>query len=570
MTKGPFDFSGLPQLGGGLNTSTVVKATFKLTREWKAKKAYQEALEKFDHETAEAVAAAVRAGRRTDAILERAARRKEEQQERATLLASPPPLHGSARWAQPSDLGTALRDRSAFDDPRSILLGTVPREGGSGAEGFLHWDSDGHLMTLAPTRTGKSITTIVPNLLRYRGSCVVLDPKGELYALTSKWRATLGPVYRIAPFDDGTNPETAHFPRHGFNPLARIRSQADARALAELMFPRDPRAQAFFNNDAVTFLTAILLFVLTAAPPNRRNIGTIRQMTAKPTEVFRREVVQRMQQSPHLAVSEAANNVLGKSLGTGLPNLRDTLNSELGLWSDPALVRATDANDVDFAELKDQTATVYLTVPFELMKPYAPFLKVVLRAALDAMLRNPKVPDIPVLFVLDEFLSLGAFQEFRDAIRTHAGAGVRLWFFLQDLGSLQESYPGTGWWPFFNCAVKQYFGTDDIFTSELIGRDIGNQTVAHRAVSASANMSANLGPDGGSTGMNLSSGESINLFGRPLLTPDEVMAELSPWLPNKTRRAIIKLRDPGRPIRTWLVPYDQSARCMERIGAYLP
>lgn len=33
------------------------------------------------------------------------------------------------------------------------------------------------------------MTTIVPNLLRDRGSAVVLDPKGELYEATSAWRA---------------------------------------------------------------------------------------------------------------------------------------------------------------------------------------------------------------------------------------------------------------------------------------------------------------------------------------------------------------------------------------------
>lgn len=568
MTKGFFDFSDLANFTRRWDAVSVVKGTVKAQRWLQARGAYDAALQEFDHETAEAVAAAVRAGRNPAAILEQAARRKREQSEREALLADPPPLHGSARWATTADLGVLLRGRQAFDDPRSLLLGTVMDAENRQAAGYLHWDAPGHLMTLAPTRTGKSITTIVPNLLRYRGSCVVLDPKGELYALTSKWRATLGPVYRIAPFDDGSNPETARFPRHGFNPLAQIRSQADARALAELMFPRDPRGQAFFNNDAVTFLTALLLFVLSAAPPHRQNIGTLRQMTARTSEAFRREVVQRMQQSPHLTIAEAANNVLGKSLGTGLPNLRDTLNSELGLWSDPALVRATDSNDVDFAALKDGTATVYLTVPFELMQPYAPFLKVVLKAALDAMLRNPRVPDIPVLFVLDEFLSLGPFPEFRDAIRTHAGAGVRLWFFLQDLGTLQEFYPGTAWQAFFNCAVKQYFGTDDLFTAELVARETGVQTVAHRSTSLSTNLSANLGPDGGSAGVNLSTGENINFHGRPLLTPDEVMTELSPWLPDGTRQAIIKLREPGHPVRTRLVPYSQSPRCLDRIGAH--
>ncbi|VIO69794.1 type IV secretory system conjugative DNA transfer family protein [Bradyrhizobium ivorense] len=120
------------------------------------------------------------------------------------------------------------------------------------------------------------------------------------------------------------------------------------------------------------------------------------------------------------AVREAANNGLGKSGDRGLPNLRDTLHSKLSLWSDPALLAVTDDHDVDFARLKDHPATVYITVPFNRMEPYAPFLKVLRKAALDAMPDNPAKPDPPVLFILDEFLSFGPFADFRNAIRTRS------------------------------------------------------------------------------------------------------------------------------------------------------
>jgi type IV secretion system protein VirD4 len=145
------------------------------------------------------------------------------------------------------------------------------------------------------------------------------------------------------------------------------------------------------------------------------------------------------------SVREAANNVLGKSGDRGLPNLRDTLHSKLSLWSDPALLEVTDRNDVDFGRLKDHQATVFITVPLNLLEPYAPFVKVLLKSALDAMLDHPAKPKHPVLFILDEFRSLGPFADFRNAIRTHASAGVRLWFFLQDMGTLEEHYPGTAW-----------------------------------------------------------------------------------------------------------------------------
>jgi type IV secretion system protein VirD4 len=257
------------------------------------------------------------------------------------------------------------------------------------------------------------------------------------------------------------------------------------------------------------------------------------------------------------------------ALHRGAGNLRDTLHSKLSLWSDPALLAVTDRNDVDFARLKDETATVYITVPLNLLEPYGPFVKVLLKAALDAMQENPAKPKYPVLFVLDEFLSLGPFADFRNAIRTHASAGVRLWFFLQDMGTLEEHYPGTAWHAFLNTSVKQFFGTDDPFTAELIGRYLGNQTVAYRSRQTGGNVSAQMGNwfENGSAGVSLSSGESIQFLGRPLLTPDEVMAQVSDWHGDGTRTGIVHIRGP-RAFKVRLVPFDKSPTCRARIGAF--
>jgi type IV secretion system protein VirD4 len=476
-------------------------------------------------------------------------------------------VHGSAAWARPAELAPLLKGREAFDAPSSILLGAYVEDGQEDPTGFVHWDRDGHLLTVAPTRSGKALTAIIPNLLRYRGSCVVLDPKGELYAATSKWRAAnVGPVYRIAPFDDGS----ARFSRHGFNPLARVRTQADARALAELMFPRDPKAAEFFSEDAVSFMTALILHILISAPTASRHLPAVRQCTALPLADFK-QLVGEMAGSAMPSVADAAHNVLSKSDDRGIPNLRDTLNSKLALWSDEALQESLRVNEVDFQRLKDRPATVYIDIPFRLMAPYAPWLRVVLKAALDAMLDNPTTPEIPVLFVLDEFLSLGPFPEFRDAIRTHAGAGVRLWFFVQDVAALEEFYPNGAWRPFLNCSVKQFFGIDDPYTAELVGKYLGQTTVAQRVTSASGGLSTEAA---GSifdhpSSVTLGTHETIQFYGRPLMTPDEVMALLSDWRGDGWRTGIVHLRGP-RPFQVQLVAYTKSSTCRARSGAHIP
>lgn len=575
----PFAFSELTKFmdsaAGSLTSISmgrIYKGTQKFMREGQARRAYDQVLHEFDAETAEAVAAAIRAGQDPRTILARAKRQRQERAEREQLLTSPPPLHGSARWAAVSDLGPLLRGREAFDNPRSIMLGAMTDDQDRLA-GFLHWDDDGHLLTVAPTRTGKAVTTIIPNLLRYKGSCVVLDPKGELYKATSKWREELGPVYRIDAFDDGSDPTLAAFPNHGYNPIASVRSFNDARALAALMFPRDPRGQDFFIDDVLAFFAPLIWMLVRCAPPARQNIGTIRAMLSTDEATFRDQVLGAMMGCGIAEVQAGAAAVLKKfgrqgTSSTPLGTFFDTLNSKLGLWGDPLLIASTDRNEVVFERLKDETATVYLTVPFAKMEPYGPYLKVVLQGALDAMSRNLRQPDIPVLFVLDEFLALGPAPELRKAIRTHAGYGVRLWFFVQDVGTLQEHYPGTSWQTFFNCSVKQFFGTDEPFTAELVGRFLGTTTVAYRSTNEGSNVSAQIGGEHSSAGVNMSSGESIQFLGRGLLTPDEVIGELSGWLKGGQRNSFVRLRVPAHPIRARLVAYDQSQTCRDRHGAF--
>lgn len=545
------------------------KIGIKIQREIAARNAFYRVAPELGNDVAQMVANAIKAGQSPEPILQNARRARQEREERDRLLVDPPPLFGSARFASSAELSYLLKGRDAFDTPSSILLGAYEDDTGLDQTRFVHWDGAGHLLTLAPTRTGKALTTIIPNLLRYRGSAVVLDPKGELYAATSKWRAeNVGPVYRIAPFDTGDNPATADYVRHGFNPMAFIESEADARELASQLFPRDPKSPEFFAEDAISFVTGVILYVLEAAPVERRNLAEVQRFLDQ-SHADLETTVNHMLLSDQEVVVAAANNVLGKSQDRGLPNLKDSINAKMAVWRTSQISASVSRNDLDFKFLKEQPATVYIDIPFKMLGPFSPWVRVVLKSALDAMLGLDDVPEIPVLFVLDEFASLGPFHEFRDAIRTHAGSGVRLWFFLQDMGALEESYPNGGWKAFFNCAVKQYFGTNEIFTAELISKTLGSRTQAYLSSSSGGNVSSQGGgwmQQSSGSNVGISTNESIQYTARQLMQPDEVLELLGGWTGDGLRRGIVDLSSP-RPFKTFLSIYQNSATCRDRIGA---
>ena len=50
---------------------------------------------------------------------------------------------------------------------------------------LIGWKDDRHVMTIAGSRAGKGVSLIVPNLLLYEGSALVIDPKGENARITA-------------------------------------------------------------------------------------------------------------------------------------------------------------------------------------------------------------------------------------------------------------------------------------------------------------------------------------------------------------------------------------------------
>lgn len=93
-----------------------------------------------------------------------------------------------------------------------------------------------------------------------------------------------------------------------------------------------------------------------------------------------------------LAAHDAGVTLLGKDPKRGLTNLTDSLRTKLRMcWRDRQLTASMQGHDFSFGSLKDRPATVYLDIPFEKMGTFAPWLRVVIKSALDGMTINRTV-----------------------------------------------------------------------------------------------------------------------------------------------------------------------------------
>lgn len=142
-------------------------------------------------------------------------------------------------------------------------------------------DDNRHVMTIAGSRTGKSVT-LVNNLLFYRGSVLALDPKGELAAITAERRGALGQqVCILYPFHIA--PDRLMRYRTSFNPLSLLSPESDtiiedAGLISDALViagGKDPH----WDDSAQSWIEGLLLHIATDPTfEGRRNLATLRAL----------------------------------------------------------------------------------------------------------------------------------------------------------------------------------------------------------------------------------------------------------------------------------------------------
>lgn len=423
------------------------------------------------------------------------------------LFAGPDPvdgLLGSARFGGKADV-----DALAKNDGDLIV-------GRSGDGKLLRYDGPAHLLTIAPTRSGKGVGTIIPNLLTANRSIICIDPKGENARVTGRQRESFGPVHYLDPFGLSGRASAA------YNPLAFLDPDSldlaeDAMTLADaLVVDMSDAGDPHWNEEAKALLAGIILYTVCHDEPDVRTLGTVREYLTLAPDDFRAllDVMQASDAAGGL-VARAANRFLGKSDREAAGVLSGAQRHTHFLDS-PRITAATAKSDFTFASLKDQVATVFLILPPDRLDTYSRWLRLVLAQALGELARSPARPLRPVLFLLDEFAALGRLQAIERAMGLMAGYGLQLWPILQDIHQLRGHYHDRAGTFISNAGVMQAFGVNDFETADMLSRSIGRTTIRYETTGSSER--TDWGAD-----RNHSASRSEQIAARNLMDPNEIM-----------------------------------------------
>ena len=374
--------------------------------------------------------------------------------------------------------------------PGQIILGKF-------AGHFLGHLDDRPLVTIAGARAGKTSTVLEPNLYLYPGSCIVLDPKGELSERTSALRRALGhDVYVLAPFGESSA---------AFNPLDELDATRntivdDVAGIAQAIIVGDEDSRSKHWNDSARMLLQGIILLTLLLPAPERNLVSVRQLLtlSHPRLVNAASLLPQTEDDQLDAEFFTANRKRVEVLLGGMTKIEQRFGGALSaignrFLSTPLTERgsifSTAAAQTDFlaslplqaislrsdfsiATLRgDRPTTIYLCLPVGRTPSHFRWLRMIVQLACLALEQMGPYPreQPPILFMMEEFATLGHMEIMERAAAYFPGFGVKLWAVLQDVTQLQRYYAHSAETFLGNAGLIQCFANGDATTLEIIG-----------------------------------------------------------------------------------------------------
>ena len=322
------------------------------------------------------------------------------------------------------------------------------------------WHSgEGHLVTIAPTGAGKGVSCIIPALLTWDGPAIVVDPKGENFAVTAERRRQLG--QKVAVLDPFNVTETEQW--DALNPLDLVAADSpsapdDAAVIAKLLIQgrvsvRDP----FWDERAESLIAGLVLYVAMTTRAPLRSLAEVRFLIEQ-NEAGLDATAKDMHRTGNTDVAAAANILQTRASNTR-SGIMSSTSSHLSFLRAGPVQSSLAESTISLEDVqRGLPMTIYLVVPPDKLISHGKLLRLWLGVLMTTLARRRRQPLKPTLLILDEAAQLGPLDELRAAVTLMRGYGVKVWSFWQDLSQLMHTYP-LDWRSIMNnCSVQQMFG----------------------------------------------------------------------------------------------------------------
>jgi len=471
-----------------------------------------------------------------------------------------PSLYGTARWATIEDIKqTGLFIDPPIKNPIKPLIPDPARServyvGGIEIKGVKHLISHGgpeHILTYAPTRSGKGLGLVLPTLLEWGKSCVITDLKGELWELTAGWRKQYA-NNKTLRFEPASSIDSVKW-----NPLDEIRigtdyEVSDVQNLVTLIVDPDGKGlNDHWAKTAYALLVGVILHALYQAkavseafpelPKKRATLASVDQMLADPNreikhlwnDMLKAQYMPNPEASDnpeaplmiaHPVAAAAAKDMIDRP-SEEAGSVLSTAKSFLALYRDPIVARNTNSSEFSIKELMnhDLPVSLYIVTTPDDKDRLRPLVRILISMILRKLTGKMQFQDGKplanykhrLLMMLDEFPSLGKLDIMQESLAFVAGYGIKCYLICQDLNQLKSREIGYGQDESItsNCHIQNAYPPNRIETAEHLSRLLGQTTIVKEQITTSGRRSA---------AMHSQVSRTLQETQRALLTPDEV------------------------------------------------
>lgn len=450
------------------------------------------------------------------------------------MLVRPTGARVRARWANERDLkAQGLRAQ------RGVLLGRFGRKN-------VVYDGDGHIGVVAPTRSGKGTSFVIPNLLTWHQSVVVLDVKKENWEATAHHRSQFSEIIVLDWMSEGQA-------THRYNPLHFVRHDSiflidDLQLIATELIPVPSNGEKIWAVSARELFVALAAFLFHndevyrtgelcgVDPQSDPCLGDIRKLIVSGVNTQQLLCHISAVGRSHGLHPEAIRGLgkYGLMASKQFDGVLGSLTEALVIFASPMACAATATSDFDPVDLRRHRMSVYLVVRPPDIEKLRGILAVFVQQTVNRLMRrlpDPEHEPWRVLMLLDEYRSLGAMRSLAEATATIAGYNVQLALVFQSIGQLREVYGEASTESIVeNLAVRLLYPPNSREQAKNISEFLGEETIEVSSISSS------LVSLGGSVNRSLGSRSLMAASDTHLLSKDEAIV-----LSQNGRPALIRL-----------------------------